>query len=156
VIDRFVVVPAAYVIFLRPTTGEIADAEVLLQLRSGTGYMDDHWATVAGHVEAGESVFAAAGREAAEEIGVTVQPQHLIPLCTMHRTGTGEAIDERVDWFFSTVVWTGDPVVMEAAKCADLQWFALNALPDPVVPHERWVLDLVREGAVPPILTHGF
>jgi 8-oxo-dGTP diphosphatase len=154
--DRFVVIPAAYVVFLRPTTGAIADAEVLLQLRRGTGYMDEHWATVAGHVEKGESVLDAAVREASEEVGVHVSPEHLVPLCSMHRTGTGLAVDERVDWFFSAVVWSGDPVVRESAKCADLRWFPLDSLPDPVVPHERRVLECVRAGAVPPIMTHGF
>ena len=39
--ERFVVVPAAYVFLLRDGVG---GPEVLLQLRQGTGYMDDHWA----------------------------------------------------------------------------------------------------------------
>ncbi len=57
--DRFTVVPAAYVFLLRdaPDEGSAARTEVLLQLRSGTGYMDDHWAAAAaGHVEKGETV----------------------------------------------------------------------------------------------------
>ena len=65
---RFRVVPAAYVLLLRPA-GSGPD-EVLLQLRQHTGFMDGHWAcAAAGHVEAGESVLAAAVREAAEELG---------------------------------------------------------------------------------------
>ena len=73
--DRFVVVPASYVLFLR-RVGE--EDQILLQLRQGTGYMDGHWATAAaGHVERGESVFAAAAREAAEELGVVVDPADL-------------------------------------------------------------------------------
>lgn len=68
---RFVVVPAAYVFLVRPDPTS-RGREVLLQLRRGTGFMDGHWAAaVAGHVERGETVFAAACREAAEEIGVT-------------------------------------------------------------------------------------
>ena len=62
-VERFRVVPAAYVLLRR---GD----EVLLQLRRNTGYMDDHWAAAAaGHVEADESVFEAAVREAREELG---------------------------------------------------------------------------------------
>ncbi|MDQ4118354.1 MAG: DNA mismatch repair protein MutT, partial [Actinomycetota bacterium] len=38
----------------------------------------------------------------------------------------------------------------------DLAWFALDALPDPVVPHERRVLESLRAGATPAIATHGF
>ena len=125
--ERFVVVPAAYVVFLREREGR---PEVLLQLREGTGYMDGHWANAAaGHVERGE----------------------------MHRTGApGPPIDERVDYFFSTRSWTGEPRIVEPDKCADLRWFRLDALPEPVVQHELRVLSLLRTGEVPPILAHGF
>ena len=74
--------------------------EVLLQLRQGTGYRDGHWAAAAaGHVEKGESVYDAALREAAEEVGVT--DVGLRPWCAMQRTGAGDdPIDERVDYIF--------------------------------------------------------
>ena len=50
----------------------------------------------------------------------------------------------------------GEPRILEPQKCADLRWFRLDALPDPVVPHELAVLTALRDGDVPPILTHGF
>ena len=153
-IDRFVVVPAAYVFLLRPAPTR-SGREVLLQLRQNTGFMDDHWAAaVAGHVERGESVFAAARREAAEEVGVDAV--ELVPWCAMQRTGTGEPIDERVDYFFTATAWSGTPRIMEPAKCADLRWFDLDTLPSPVVPHELKVLASLRAGTSPPIVTHGF
>jgi hypothetical protein len=66
--DRFVVVPAAYVFLLRDG---VCGVEVLLQLRQGTGYMDDHWAAAAaGPVERGGTADDAAHREARAEIGV--------------------------------------------------------------------------------------
>ncbi len=149
--ERFRVVPAAYVILRR-------DDEVLLQLREGTGYMDGHWATAAaGHVESGESVHEAAVREAAEELGVRIDVADLEPLCGMHRTGaTGRSIDERVDWFFACRRWRGDPRVVEPDKAADLRWFALDALPEPVVPHERYVYEQLRAGTLPPVVAFGF
>jgi 8-oxo-dGTP diphosphatase len=154
-IDRFVVVPAAYVLFLRRSEAEPEEREVLLQLRQNTGYMDGYWATAAaGHVEKGESVFEAAAREVVEELGVL--DVELTPLCAMHRTGTGLPIDERVDYFFATTSWSGDPRIIEPEKCADLGWFPLRNLPTPVVPHERKVLEAIRADDVPPILTHGF
>jgi 8-oxo-dGTP diphosphatase len=151
--DRFMVVPAAYVYLLRDHDG---GRQVLLQLRAGTGYMDGHWAAaVAGHVERGETVFDAATREAAEEVGVT--DVSLAPWCAMQRTApTGDPIDERVDYFFTATSWRGDPRIMEPEKCADLRWFDLKALPDLVVPHELRVLESIRAGTVDPILTHGF
>ena len=75
----------------------------------------------------------------------------------MHRTGaSGLPIDERVDVFFECRAWRGEPRLLEADKAADLRWFALDALPEPVVPHERFVLDHVRDGDLAPVVTFGF
>ena len=152
---RFRVVPAAYVLLLRDLG---AGAEVLLQLRQGTGYRDGHWAAAAaGHVEADESVHAAACREAAEEVGVRIDPADLEPLTTMHRTHANhDPIDERVDFFFACRRWAGEPRLLEAAKAADVRWFPLRELPEPVVPHERLVLDGLRDGGLPAITAYGF
>lgn len=148
----FRVVPAAYVLLID------GDGRVLLQLREGTGYRDGFWAAAAaGHVEAGEPVPAAACREAAEELGVDLDPADLVPLTTMHRTNeTGLEIDERVDFFFTCRRWTGEPRTMEPTKSAGLRWCGLDDLPDPVVPHERFVLDGLRSGDLPAITTFGF
>src|SRR3954453_850222 len=135
-IDRFRVVPAAYVFLLRAgTSGD----EVLLQLRQHTGYMDDHWAAAAaGHVERGETPYDAAHREAREEIGV--DRLDLEFLTSMQRTQHAEPIDERIDFFFAGRAWTGEPRILETAKCAALKGFSLTARPEPLVPHERVVL----------------
>lgn len=149
---RFVVVPAAYVFLLRDG---IAGPEVLLQLRRNTGFMDDHWAAAAaGHVEKGETAYDAARREALEELGVT--ELDLTFLTAMQRTRGGEPIDERIDFFFTSRTWTGEPRIVEPHKAADLRWWPLAALPDPVVPHERAVLDAIRSGTATPYSTFGF
>jgi 8-oxo-dGTP diphosphatase len=136
VTERFRVVPAAYVFLLRP--GSSGD-EVLLQLRQNTGYMDDHWsAAAAGHLERGETAYDAAHREGREEIGV--DGLELEFLTSMQRTQHALPIDERIDFFFAARAWTGTPEILEPAKCAALEWFPLNDLPDPVVPHEGVVL----------------
>jgi 8-oxo-dGTP pyrophosphatase MutT (NUDIX family) len=150
---RFAVVPAVYVLFLR---GDGSGTEVLLQLREGTGYMDGHWAAAAaGHVERDESVFDAAAREANEELDVS--EVRLQPLGAMHRIQAGaDPVEQRVDYFFSTTTWTGEPRIVEPHKCADLRWFRLGDLPEPVVPHEREVLDALRSGNVPAIMSFGY
>lgn len=146
------VVPAAYVFLLRDG---LTGTEVLLQLRRNTGYMDDHWAAAAaGHVERGETAYAAAEREAAEEIAVAHLALEFVT--SMHRTQGGEPIDERIDFFFTARSWTGEPTVVEPEKCAELAWFPLSALPDPVVPHELEVLNGLRSGTVPSYTTFGF
>jgi 8-oxo-dGTP pyrophosphatase MutT (NUDIX family) len=148
---RFRVVPAVYVLLRR-------DGTVLLQLRRGTGFMDGHWAAAAaGHVEPGESVVAAAVREAREELAVGLRPEDLRPVTTMHRGQPGgPALEQRVDFFYEADRWDGVPALQEAAKAADLGWFSLDALPEPVVPHEALVLRALLAGAVPPVLTYGF
>ena len=154
--ERFRVVPAAYAVMLRDATN--GSDEVLLQLRSGTGYMDDHWAcAAAGHVERGESVVQAAVREAEEELGIVVDATDLTPLCGMHRTaGDGNDLNERSDFFFTLRRWTGEPWIREPGKTAGLRWFSLSALPDPVVPHELVVLEALRADVVPAFFTIGF
>ncbi|MDJ0314166.1 NUDIX domain-containing protein [Arthrobacter sp. H35-D1] len=147
--DFSALVPVSYVIFRRR-------GSVLLQLREGTGYLDGHWATAAaGHVEPGESVQAAARREAAEELGVVIAAEELVPLTVMHRAARpGEAAGGRVDFFFSCESWTGSPRIMEPSKAAGLAWFCLADLPEAVVPHERYVLERLAAG-LPAFLGYG-
>jgi 8-oxo-dGTP pyrophosphatase MutT (NUDIX family) len=124
------------------------------------------WDIPGGHVEAGESVLAAGVREAAEELGVTVREPDLVGVTTLHRTAEpgerlGTVEDERCDYFFIATAWQGEPKIMEPEKAADLSWFALDRLPDPVVPHELRVLEAVRDeragrSRVPAIMTHGW
>jgi 8-oxo-dGTP pyrophosphatase MutT (NUDIX family) len=149
-VDRFQLVPASYIVFRR-------EDNVLLQLRRGTGYMDGHWSSAAaGHVEANESAVQGAVREAHEELGVSIDPDKLIPLTVIHRTeGNGHAIGERVDFFFECRTWQGEPRMMEPDKIADLRWFHLDDLPSVITPHERCVFEGLRTG-IPPIVTLGF
>ena len=140
--DRFVLVPASYVYLLREGDD---GTEVLLQLRQGTPYMDGHWAAAAaGHVERGETAYDAARREAVEELGVTDVDLELV--FTMQRTQHADAIDERVDWFFTARGWSGDPRIVEPDKATALGWFPLDALPDPMVPHEAYALAHLDSG----------
>jgi 8-oxo-dGTP diphosphatase len=150
--DRFVVVPAAYVFLLRDTD---EGPEVLLQLRQNTGFMDEHWAAAAaGHVEKGETAYDAARREAREEVGIA--DLELTFVTSMQRTRSAEPIDERIDFFFTARRWTGEPRIVEPAKCAELRWCRLDDLPHPVVPHELEVLQAVGDGGAPPYMTFGF
>lgn len=154
--DRYRVVPAAYVILLRPGPVD----QVLLQLRQGTGFRDGYWACgAAGHVAAGESVQQAAVREAHEELGVDIGVADLHGLTALHRTErTGLAIDERVDFFFTCRRWSGRPSPQET-KAAELRWVGLDeldGLPGPVVAHERHVLELLSAGHVPAVTSFGF
>jgi 8-oxo-dGTP diphosphatase len=102
-------------------------------------------------------VLEAALRETREEVGVEIDPADLVPLTAMHRTGgNGDPIDERVDFFFTASRWTGEPALLEPTKAAGLDWYSLDKLPDPVVPHEARVLAAVRDGSLPAVIAQGF
>lgn len=147
----YALIPASYV-FLR--RGE----EVLLQHRAGTGYMDGHWvAGAAGHVEPGETAARAAVREVAEELGVTVDVADLRLLTVLQRTdGSDAPIEQRIEWFWSVETWAGTPRIMEPHKCDGLDWYALDALPEPVPHYERFVLDGLRTGTLPVASSFGY
>lgn len=152
---RFSIIPAAYVLLLREADD---GTEVLLQLRQNTGFMDGHWASAAaGHVEAGETAAAAALREAREELGLADADLHFVT--AMQRTNGPEPIEQRIDFFFAARSWAGEPAIREAAKAAELRWARLgelDALPGPVVPHERYVLDGLHARSLAPYVTFGF
>lgn len=149
--DRFQVIPAAYLYLRR-------EHEVLLQRRSGTGYMDGFWvAGAAGHLEPHETAAGCAVREAAEELGVVVDAAHLEPVTVLQRTdGTDDPVEQRVDWFFTARVWSGRPRVMETSKCAGVAWHSLHDLPVDLPDYERLVLDAIRSGTAPMLMEHGF
>ena len=149
------VVPASYVFLLRGHDPTGPATEVLLQLRQHTGYLDGHWAAAAaGHVERGETAYDAARREAAEEIDVHDLALEFVT--AMQRTRGADPIDERIDFFFTARSWSGEPRIVEQAKCADLRWCRLDALPDPVAPHENTVLRGLRSGDLAAYTSLGF
>ncbi len=154
---RFSVVPSVYLFFVRedPASGE---AQVLLQLRRGTPFMDGWWACgAAGHVERGESAGAAAIREAREELGVEVEPADLEPVATVHRTcALDDPIEERIDLFFVVRRWHGEPSIAEPDKAEQLRWRPLADPCNDMVPHEAQALMVLRSGADPAVIDRGF
>ncbi|MGB6022520.1 MAG: dihydrofolate reductase [Ornithinimicrobium sp.] len=153
--QRFAVVPSVYVVLVRPSDH---GAEVLLQVRRGTPYMDGWWACgAAGHVEHGESVHAAATREAREELSISITAGALEPIATVHRTcALDDPVEERMDLFFAVRDWQGDPVIAEPDKAAELRWWPLHDLPANVVPHEAQALSVLARDTGQAVLSRGF
>lgn len=107
--------------------------QILLLRRFNTGYADGQYSVPAGHLDGGETVMAAAAREAKEEIGVRIEPQELVFSSVMHR----QEGDERVDFFVRVPAWSGEPVNAEPEKCDDLHWADVRALPENTVAYVR-------------------
>lgn len=111
--------------------------EILMLRRHNTGYEDGNYSVPAGHIDPGESATAAMVREATEEIDITLDPHDLRMAHVMHRRNVGVdcSNSERVDFFFVSRRWTGDPVNREPHKCDDLSWFSVSAFPENTIPY---------------------
>ncbi|MFI0988635.1 methyltransferase domain-containing protein [Streptomyces exfoliatus] len=120
--------------------------DVLLSRRAGAVYAAGHWHFPSGHVDGPfEDVVTALVREAREETGLVVDPDDVRAAVTVHhRSPAGGA---RVGFFFEVRRWAGTPRVMEPAVCDGMEWFALDALPEPMVAYCRAGLDAYRAGA---------
>lgn len=117
--------------------------DVLLARRSGTGYADGLLHAPSGHTEDGEDVRAAMIREAAEEIGVELDPDELRVALVMQHRGPGG--NPRIGWFFEASYDPARPPRnAEPDKCSELDWFPLDALPDDMVAYCRAGLDGYR------------
>lgn len=118
--DKFTTRVAVFVV-VRSKAGEL-----LLQQRANTGYLDGYWDFAAsGHLEAGESIRAAAIRELSEEIGLTAKEEDL----KLVHVGQNHLDIPYINFIFMLDTWQGEPAIQEPDKCTGLEWFALNALP---------------------------
>ena len=115
------------------------DNQILLSRRFNTGYADGQYSVPAGHLDGGETVMDAAAREAAEEVGVNIEPSDMTFSTVMHRM-EGDQEDERVDFFVRVRQWQGEPFNAEPDKCDDLRWVNIDQLPANVVPYVRQAL----------------
>lgn len=132
---RFKVIPAVHLFLMR---GD----EVLLLLRQNTGFQDGNYSVVAGHLDGDEQVVDAIIREAREEAGISLEPHHVQVVGVMHR----QSDSERIDFFASASQWQGTVTNCEPHKCGGLEWHALDALPQNMVPYVRTALDQFQDG----------
>ncbi len=133
--ERFRAVVAVHVFFLRGNS-------ILLLRRANTGYEDGNYSVPAGHLDGGESVTAAAIREAMEEVGARIPSAEVEHALVMHRMAEAE----RVDFFVTAKSWTGEPRNCEPDKCDELCWVPLDGLPENVVPYVRRAIEAFRAG----------
>jgi 8-oxo-dGTP pyrophosphatase MutT (NUDIX family) len=110
----------------------VRDGEVLLtRRRDPDPRFDGLWHLPSGKLDAGESVLAAAVREAFEEVGVVIDPGDLRHVHTSHANGFG--VEPRLGLYFEVRRWSGEPENREPAKCSEVRWFGLDALPADII-----------------------
>ena len=133
--ERFKLIPEVYLVLVK-------DGTILLSRRFQTGYEDGNYSMVAGHAEENETMREAIAREATEEAGIKVDPLELKHLLTMHRW-CGD--HERIGFYFTADQWDGEIINREPNKCDDLSWFALDHLPENIIPYIRAAIDCYQE-----------
>jgi len=123
--------------------------KVAMVKRKNTGYMDGYFGLPAGKVEYSEPYSQGAIREAKEEAGVEILPENLRFIHITHRHV--EEDNKFMDWvdvYFEADTWSGEPYNAEEHKSDGLEWLDLDALPENVVPPQRFALDHVATGQV--------
>ena len=132
--ERLKIIPGIYLVLVK-------DNKVLLLRRYNTGYEDGNYSLVGGHVDDGEAYKDAMIREAKEEADIELNPKSLNAVHVLHRQQNGN----RIDVFFMTKEWVGEPKVAESDKCDDVSWFDINDLPSNTIPFIKQALEEIRE-----------
>ncbi len=118
--------------------------QILLLRRFNTGDADGQYSVPAGHLDGGETVMAAAAREAAEETGLRLDIEDLAFSSVIHRMEE----EERVDFFVHVRRWQGEPINSEPDKCDELRWEKIDELPDNLIPYVRQGIQNHRTGII--------
>ena len=137
--ERPKVIPTVYLVLIK-------ENKILLSRRCNTGFQDGQYSFPAGHLGGDEeTVSQAMIREAREEIGVEIDVADLELVHVMHRKQMKPTNERRINFFFTTKKWKGEPKIMEPDKCDDLQWFELDNLPDNTIPYVRQAISCFRK-----------
>ncbi|MFG3026650.1 NUDIX domain-containing protein [Streptomyces sp. NPDC048254] len=121
------------------------DDHVLLGLRHpASAYAPSHHHFLAGHCEQ-ESAIACLIREAKEEAGLEVAAADVEFVHVVHLLDTPGTVP-RMQLVFRARAWSGEPRVMEPAKCVGWGWWPADALPEPTVAYTRAAIDGIRHG----------
>ncbi|MEY9846149.1 8-oxo-dGTP diphosphatase [Streptacidiphilus sp. BW17] len=123
----------------------VEEDQVLLGRRRNTAYGEGCWHVPAGHLEQGESVAAGMAREAREELGIDIDQADLKLVHVLHDLDADDGAG-RLQLFFTPAKYTGQVENMEPAKCGDLRWWPLEALPEPVIDYTVQALDAIAVG----------
>ncbi|MFJ1864820.1 NUDIX domain-containing protein [Streptomyces sp. NPDC088097] len=121
------------------------DGRILLGLRHPDAlFAPRTWHFLAGHCEQ-ESVLACLIREAREEAGLTIAPEDLDLVHTVHVLHAAGG-RPRLQLVFRARAWTGSPELREPDKCLEWDWFDPERLPEPVVPYARTAIEGIGRG----------
>ena len=102
------------------------------------------WHFLAGHCER-EAAIARLVREAKEEAGLTIAPEDVQLVHTVHIVDSPNA-QPRIGLVFQARSWAGNPEVLEPDRCVEWRWWNPQDLPAEVVPYTRQAIDGILDG----------
>ncbi|MFG3136578.1 methyltransferase, FxLD system [Streptomyces sp. NPDC048211] len=124
----------------------IRDGKVLLGRRhASSAFAPSAWHLPAGHREANEAAISCMIRETKEETGLAIDEADLSLVHTLDLLDPGSPTP-RIQLFFTTSRWSGEPAVLEPDRCTEWAWWPLTALPDPTVDYTRTALAAISHG----------
>lgn len=116
---------------------------ILLLKRKSTGFSDEKYGLIGGHVEKDEEIMNAVIREAKEEVGIDIARSDLKFKCVMNRRINHEL--EYIDFIFETTKWSGNVQNMETQKCSEILWSDIDNLPNDIIDFEKYILTKNKE-----------
>lgn len=116
----------------------IQDGKILLMKRKNTGYEDNKYGSIGGHLEENEDFKTSLIREAKEEINIILEKEDLKFICIIHSKGV---TDNYVNIFFTCSKYLGDIRNNETNKCSELKWFRLDSLPSNIIEIEKKAIE---------------
>ncbi|MEV0136824.1 NUDIX domain-containing protein [Dactylosporangium sp. NPDC050688] len=122
--------------------------QMLVGRRRG-GFAAGQWDSPSGKLEPGEALEHGMAREAFEETGLRLPPAQLRVVAMTHWHPPDGV--PRIGVFFhleADPAVHGEPVIAEPAKCAELRWAPLDALPRPLLRYTEIGVELFCSGRV--------
>lgn len=113
--------------------------EILMGLRQGS-HGAGEWCLPGGHLDFGETLFEAAGREVKEETGLNVQDFEVISVSDEMRYIQTDN-KHYVNIGIKAQYQGGEPEIMEPDKCLEWNWFSLDSLPDSLMEGTTMVIE---------------
>ena len=103
-------------------------------------------ASPSGHLEEGENILDAGIRETKEETGITLDPDTLRLVLSIHQRNPAST-HTRIGFAFEPDHWDGQPVIGEPVKCSQLLWANPGNLPPDTVEYTAAIIRAVQHGA---------
>jgi len=120
----------------------VKDNLILLTKRQNA-HGEGTYGSLGGHVEYGESLIEANKREAQEELGISIDNLKFLYCLNMIKYGK-----HYVDIGFSADIVSGEPKIIDTDRIAEVNWYPLNNLPQPLFEPVRVAIEAYIGGAV--------